>query len=168
MEPPPPAEAAGVQKGQGWGGNEPGPGGGKRAWPGLEQKLARTGARSRERARTQRVGKGRPRRSERLADWGGKAHAAESRHRPTRVRVRWSQTLGLEYLGLRPGSYGPLGIVAPRSLVTRQRFPFGELIRGGEEAEERDWDCRGSSTTELQLPAGHAGRTEPASGPRPA
>ena len=116
---------------------------------------------------------GRPRRSERLADWGGKAHAAKSRHRPTRVRVRWSQTLGLEYLGLeylglRTGSNGPLGIVAPSSLVTRQRFSFGELIRGGEEAEERDQDCRGSSTTELQLPAGHAGRTEPASGLRPA
>ena len=88
---------------------------------------------------------GRPRRSERLADWGGKAHAAKSRHRPTRVRVRWSQTLGLEYLGLRTGSNGPLGIVAPSSLVTRQRFSFGELIRGGEEAEERDQDCRGAA-----------------------
>lgn len=39
MEPPPSAEAAGAQRRAGWGGNEPSPGGGKRAGPGLCKKL---------------------------------------------------------------------------------------------------------------------------------
>ena len=119
-----------------------------------------------------------PRESENSEGWQGSTEAQRAPSGLGRESARgkippppdaYARALEADTLPGIPGaahwSSGPLGIVAPRSLVTRQRFPFGELIRGGEEAEEREPDCRGSSTTELQLPAGHAGRTQPARGP---
>lgn len=70
--------------------------------------------------------------------------------------MRGSAKRAAGYLELRTGRDGPLGIVVPRSLGSRPRSPLCALTRGEEEAEERDGAGLGSSTTELQLPAGRA------------
>lgn len=147
MEPPPSAGAAGAQRGRAGAGTiqalEAGTGG---AWD-LEETGKRRGT-GEPRGSKHRASRRSPtscqRRTERRAGRSGKAHAAESRHDRTRVRVRGSATCAAGFLGLRTDDTGPLGIVVPRSLSPRQRSPFCALIRSGEEAEENDGRCCGS------------------------
>lgn len=154
-----------AQRGKGLGGNKLGLGlgGGKQAGPGLWKKLRGKEASAEPRGSEHRAGGRGPTggcgRGEPWAGWSGKAHAADSRHRPTRVRLRGSAERAAVYLGLRTGARGPLGIVVLCPLGPRQGSGFCALILGGEEAEAggREWASLGFSTIELQLPAGLAG-----------
>lgn len=143
------------------GGNKLGLGGGKQAGPGLWEKLGRRkGARNREGASTGRMGEAR----REAAGAASPGRAGEGKHTPpnpatapTCVRLRGSAERAAVYLGLRTGAGGPLGIVVLCSLGPRQGSWFCALIPGGKEAEGGGASL-GFSTTELQLPAGLAGR----------
>lgn len=70
--------------------------------------------------------------------------------------------------GAAPWGQPSVGNCSPTLSGYPPTVPILRTHPGGEEAEERDGDCRGSSTTELQLPAGCAGSGGPPSHPRPA
>ena len=90
--------------------------------------------------------------------WAGRGWGRRKRPnpaRPTRVLVR-ARARAAGYLGLRKGGGCPLGIVVRRS-ESQPAVPSLRTHPGrGGSGRERIW--RGSSTTELQLPTGHAGR----------